>query len=154
AAALERAEKVGDRQAAVEFGIDMALLRKWRQRAKDAPPLPPADAGGELAAPDDLDALAAEARGAAAKARRRMHQALDAGRAADARALGQLMKDLTDRASRLTGDAHLEREHRQRIDAGDREQRREQVRIVRLLWRALVEQVLGAPWTQAADDAY
>jgi len=60
AAALQRAEIVGDQAAAVEFGVKPATIRSWRRRAKDAPVeqrvVPVEASGGETA----VDAVAVD----------------------------------------------------------------------------------------------
>jgi hypothetical protein len=156
AAAIVLADQVGYRAAAAEIGCAESTLRAWRHRAsaKDAarPNRDTESSPTGIAEPADLLILADEARLDAATARQRMHEAMESGRAQDARALGQLVREATDRANGLEAEGRHEREHRLRLEQGQAQLRRDELRLMERLWRLGIEG-LGIPWSEQIGAA-
>jgi hypothetical protein len=147
-AALKLAEKIGDKAAAKEIGCQPATIRSWRSRAKPQT-LTVAEHDGSDA--DALAARAAVARQDGDDAQAKVRDLMTEGRASDARALSQVVKDRSEQASRLEADARATREHELRVKAAETALRDEHIRLFQLAVRTFVR-ALGLGWGRAHDD--
>ena len=146
-AALKLAEKIGDAAAARQIGCQPATIRSWRSRAKPQTPTI-AEHDGDA---DTLEARAATARQDEADAQAKVRDLMAEGRASDARALSQVVKDRSDQASRLEADARATREHELRVKTAETALSDEHIRLFQLAGRTFVK-ALGLGWSRAHDD--
>ncbi len=156
AAALDLAAKVGDKRAAAEIGCAEATLRSWRSRAKAAANGPmterngTAPADGQEGDADELTMRAETARQDEAEAQGRVRELMTEGRASDARALSQVVKDRSEQASRLEADARAAREHRLRVAKAETALADGMVKTYRTIVRLFVL-ATGLGWSHAHE---
>lgn len=150
AAALARAEEIGDRRAAAEIGCAPATLRSWRSRAKAAVASEPVIETECTGDPDALNARAEAARRDEGEALDRTRQLLNEGRASDARAASQVARDRAEQASRLEADARAAREHLARMAKAETALADGMVKTYRTIVRLFVL-AAGLGWSPAHE---
>jgi len=150
AAAVARAEQVGDAKAASEIGCRRSTIRSWRMRSK-ADRLPaPASTEGKVGDAGRLRDQARQARDAERRALRRVDDLL-ANDANAARAASAVARDHATRASALEADARVAAEHDLRVATARAKLSATEAGLFDRICQVFFAAV-GVGWTTATQD--